>query len=52
VIVQLYTPATLPPGKEPPLAIQYEAGWAPRPGLVMVVRRKNLSPCQESECKK
>jgi len=26
---QLHTAATLPPGKEPPVPIGYEAGWAP-----------------------
>jgi hypothetical protein len=25
---QLYAPAALPPGKEPPVPIWYEAGWA------------------------
>jgi hypothetical protein len=28
---QLHTPATLPPGKEPPVPIGYEAGRAPEP---------------------
>jgi len=26
---QLHTPAALPPGKGPLLAIEYEAGWIP-----------------------
>jgi len=26
---QLHPPAALPPGKDPPVPIGYEAGWAP-----------------------
>jgi hypothetical protein len=28
---QLHAPAALPPGKEPPVPILWEAGWAPEP---------------------
>jgi hypothetical protein len=28
---QLHAPAALPPGKEPPVTIGKEAGWAPEP---------------------
>jgi hypothetical protein len=28
---QLHAPAALPSGKEPPVPIGYEAGWAPQP---------------------
>jgi hypothetical protein len=31
VIGQLHTPAAVPPGKEHPVAIRYEVGWAPEP---------------------
>jgi len=30
---QLLAPATLPPGKELPVPIVWEAGWAPEPVL-------------------
>jgi hypothetical protein len=29
--VQLHVPVALPPGKEPPVFIGQEAGWAPEP---------------------
>jgi hypothetical protein len=32
---QLHVPAVLPPGKEPPVPIGYEAGWAPEPVWTM-----------------
>jgi len=28
---QLHAPTALPRGKEPPVPIKYEAGWAPEP---------------------
>jgi hypothetical protein len=29
VSIQLHEPVALPPGKEPPVSIGQEAGWAP-----------------------
>jgi hypothetical protein len=44
---QLQAPAAQPPGKQPPVPIVYEAGWAP--GLVWTLwRRENSCPCRES----
>jgi hypothetical protein len=45
---QLHVPAPLPPGKEPPVPIGLEAGWAPEP--VWTTRgRENPSPCRKSK---
>jgi hypothetical protein len=41
VIGQLHAPAALPPGKEPPVSIEYEDGWASEP--VWTLRRKYKS---------
>jgi hypothetical protein len=38
---QLHTPATLPPGKEHPVPIAQEAGWAPDP-VWTLWRRENF----------
>jgi hypothetical protein len=39
----------LAPEKEHPVSIGYERGWAPEPaGMNGMARRKNHSPCQES----
>jgi len=35
VICQLNAPAALPPGKEPPVPIGQEAGWAPHCLIVL-----------------
>jgi hypothetical protein len=40
---QLHAPAALSPGKEPPVPIGQEAGWAPRAGLDDVEKRKFLT---------
>jgi hypothetical protein len=40
-------PASLPPGKEPPLSIRSETGWAAA-GLDVVEHRKFSCPCRES----
>jgi hypothetical protein len=45
---QLLAQAVLPPGKEALAPIEYEAGWAAEPGLDAVVKRKNSSPCRDS----
>jgi hypothetical protein len=47
---QLNAPATLPPRKDPRYTLDsWIGGWVgPRAGLDMVVKRKILSPCQES----
>jgi hypothetical protein len=37
---QLYAPAALPSGKEPPVPIGYEVGWVPRAGLGDVEKKK------------
>jgi hypothetical protein len=39
----LHVPSALPPGKETPLPIGYEAGWGPRAGLNDVEKRKFLT---------
>jgi hypothetical protein len=44
---QLHAPAALPPGKEPPVPIWYEVGWAPEPGWTLW-RREESCPYQES----
>jgi hypothetical protein len=41
VSCQFHAPAALPPGKEPPVPIGYEAGWAPEP-VWMLWRRENF----------
>jgi hypothetical protein len=46
---QLHAPDDLPPGKETPVHIGYEAGWAPRAVLDAVVKRKIPSPRRESK---
>jgi len=38
----LYAPFALPPGNEPPVAVEYEAGWAPE--TFRVFWRKYLVP--------
>jgi hypothetical protein len=38
---QLHAPAALPPGKQPPVSIGYEAEWAPEP--VWTTWRKEIS---------
>jgi hypothetical protein len=40
---QLHAPAALPPEKEPPVPIGYEAGWAPEP-VWTTWRRENSWP--------
>jgi hypothetical protein len=42
----LYTPASLPPEKEPVVPIGYEAGWAPEPVWTLWSRRKSLAPAK------
>jgi hypothetical protein len=41
---QLYAPAALPPGEEPPVPIGYEAGWAPEPVWTLWSREKSIAP--------
>jgi hypothetical protein len=41
---QIHASAALPPGKEPPLYIGYEAGWAPEPVCTLWRRKKSLAP--------
>jgi hypothetical protein len=40
---QLLAPAALPPGKEPPVPIRYEAGWAAQPVLTLWRKDKSLA---------
>jgi hypothetical protein len=35
---QLHAPAAFAPGKEPPVPIGYEAGWAPEPVWTLETR--------------
>jgi hypothetical protein len=44
---QLHAPAALPPGKEPPVPIGLETGWAPEP--VWTTWRENSWPYWDSE---
>jgi hypothetical protein len=44
---ELHVPAVLPPGKELPVPIEQEAGWAPRAGLSAVEKRKLSCPCRD-----
>jgi hypothetical protein len=37
--------ATLPPGKDPSVPIEYEAGWAPELVLMFWRRDSLLTPC-------
>jgi hypothetical protein len=46
VIGQLYTPAALPPAKEPLVPIGYEAGWDPEPVWTRLLR-ENLQTLAE-----
>jgi hypothetical protein len=39
-----HAPATLPPGKEPPVSIGYEVGWTPEPVWTLWSRDKSLAP--------
>jgi hypothetical protein len=41
---QLHASAALPPGKEPPVAIAYEAEWAPEPVWTLWNKEKSLAP--------
>jgi hypothetical protein len=41
---QLHAPAASPPGKEPPVPIVYEAGWAPEPVWTLRSGEKSLAP--------
>jgi hypothetical protein len=45
---QLHAPAALFPGKEPPVPIVYEAGWAPEPFWTRCRREKFLPPRREA----
>jgi hypothetical protein len=45
---QLPAPAALPQGKEPPVPLGQEAGWAAEPFGGAVVKRKITSPRRES----
>jgi hypothetical protein len=45
---QLYVPANISPGKEPPVPIGLEAEWAPV-AVLTLWRRENSCPCQESD---
>jgi hypothetical protein len=47
VSCQPHAPAALPPGKEPPVRIQWEAGWTPEP-VWMLWRRVKSFLCWES----
>jgi hypothetical protein len=42
---QLHTPAALPPGKQYPVPIGYEAGWAPE--SILTTRTENSQPCRD-----
>jgi hypothetical protein len=44
---QLHALATLPPGKEPPVLILYEVGWAPEP-VWTIWRSENSWPYRDS----
>jgi hypothetical protein len=41
---QLHAPAALPSGKEPPVPMEQEAGWAPEPAWTLWSKEKCLSP--------
>jgi hypothetical protein len=49
VRVWLHATAALPPGKELPIPIEQEAGWAPEPETDSVAKRKISCPCQKSK---
>jgi len=44
---QLHAPIALPPGKEPPVRIGYEAGWDPEPVWTRWQNKKNPSHFRE-----
>jgi hypothetical protein len=41
---QLHAPATLQPGKEPPVSIEQNAWWAPEPVWTLWSKEKSLAP--------
>jgi hypothetical protein len=45
---QLHDLAALPPGKESPVPIAYEAAWTPEP-VWTLCRREKPYPCKESK---
>jgi len=44
----LYAPFALPPGNEAPVAVEYEAGWAPEPFRAFLDKRVSC-PCRETK---
>jgi hypothetical protein len=48
VCAQFHSPAALSPGKEPPVPIAQEAGWAQDPVWTPWRREKSLAPAVQS----
>jgi hypothetical protein len=46
---QLHTPPTVLPGKEHPVPIKWEAGWAPEVVWIFLKRKNNIFPYWNSK---